>query len=383
LGVSPGLPHHDKKLSAICDHQARHPLGQNFAIGFLKEETIMNYRLLGHSGLRVSELALGTMTFGEDWGWGSSLDEARKVYEAYRAAGGNFIDTANLYTNGTSEKFVGELSQGHRQEIVLATKYTNAVPGNDANAAGNHRKSMVQSVEASLKRLKTDYIDLYWMHIWDQLTPFEEVMRAFDDLVRQGKILYAGVSDAPAWWFTQANTMATLRGWTPFIALQIEYSLIERTVERELVPAAKALGLGLTAWSPLAGGTLTGKYSSGKVKDGRYSNEMMQAMRSQGERIDKIVAAVREVADQAGRSPAQVALAWLRYRDIPVIPILGARKLAQFEDNLASLSLSLTEDQLKHLNDASQIEMGFPYDFYQREMPRNFIYGGLRDRILT
>ena len=342
----------------------------------------MNYRLLGHSGLRVSELALGTMTFGEDLGWGSSLDESRKIYEGYRAAGGNFIDTANLYTNGTSEKFVGELSQGHRQELVIATKYTNARPGNDVNAAGNHRKSMMQAVEASLKRLRTDYIDLYWMHIWDRMTPVEEVMRAFDDLVRQGKILYAGISDAPAWWFAQANTMATLRGWTPFIALQIEYSLIERTVERELVPAAKALGLGLTAWSPLAGGVLTGKYSSGKAKEDRYSNEMMQAYQAQGERIDKVVSAVGEVAGQTGRSPAQVALAWLRYRDIPVIPIIGARKLAQFEDNLASLTLSLTGDQVRHLDEASQIEMGFPYGFYENEMVRNIVYGGLRDRIL-
>ncbi|MGC1781805.1 MAG: aldo/keto reductase [Acidobacteriaceae bacterium] len=343
----------------------------------------MNYRLLGHSGLRVSELCLGTMTFGEDWGWGSSFDETRKIYEAYRAAGGNFIDTANLYTQGTSEKFVGELTQGHRQEMVIATKYTNAMPGTDANAGGNHRKNIVQSVEASLKRLKTDYIDLYWMHIWDQLTPVEEVMRGFDDLVRQGKILYAGISDAPAWWVAQANTLATLRGWTPFIALQIEYSLIERTVERELIPAAEALGLGVTAWSPLAGGTLTGKYAADKPKDGRYSNEMTKELQARGERVDRIVAAVLEVAEQTGRSAAQVALAWLRYREIPIIPILGARKLAQFEDNLASLTLSLTLDQVKHLDDASQIELGFPHDFYQRKMVRNFVYGGLRDRILA
>lgn len=342
----------------------------------------MNYRLLGRSGLRVSELALGTMTFGEDWGWGSSLEEVREIYNAYRAAGGNFIDTANMYTQGTSEKFVGELTQGHRQEMVIATKYTNAMPGSDANAGGNHRKNMMQAVEASLKRLKTDYIDLYWMHIWDQLTPVEEVMRAFDDLVRQGKILYAGVSDAPAWWFAQANTLATLRGWTSFAGLQIEYSLTQRTVERELIPAAKALGLGVTAWSPLAGGVLTGKYTGGKAKEGRYSNEMMQAHQAQGERIDRIVSTLGDVADEAGRSLAQVALAWLRYRDVPVIPILGARKLAQFEDNLASLTLSLTADQVIRLNDASRIEMGFPHDFYELDMVRNFVYAGLRDRIL-
>src|SRR6266446_2112353 len=220
----------------------------------------MNYRLLSNSGLRVSEAALGTMTFGEDWGWGSAKDEARRVYDAFREAGGNFIDTANFYTNGTSESFLGEFMEGHRQSLVMATKYSLANPGTDPNAAGNHRKNMVQAVEASLKRLQTDYIDLYWVHIWDQITPVEEVMRALDDLVRQGKVLYVGISDAPAWWIAQANTLATLRAWSPFVGLQVEYSLIERTVERELVPMAKALNLGVLAWSPLAMGLLTGKY---------------------------------------------------------------------------------------------------------------------------
>ena len=230
----------------------------------------MRYKLLGKSGLRVSELCLGTMTFGEDWGWGSPRDESRKVYDAFLEAGGNFIDTANVYTNGTSERFLGEFMSGHRDRVVLATKYSNAAPGNDPNAAGNHRKSMMQSVEASLKRLKTDYIDLYWLHIWDQITPIEEVMRAFDDLVRQGKILYAGVSDMPAWVVAKANTLAELRGWTPFVGLQIEYSLIERTPERELLPMAADLGLGVTAWSPLAGGMLTGKQlEPGGAKDSR------------------------------------------------------------------------------------------------------------------
>jgi aryl-alcohol dehydrogenase-like predicted oxidoreductase len=344
----------------------------------------MNYRLLGHSGLRVSELSLGTMTFGEEWGWGAAKDEAKKIYDAYRDAGGNFIDTANLYTNGASERLVGEFMEGHREEVVLATKYTNALPGKDPNAAGNQRKNMMQAVEASLKRLKTDYIDLYWLHIWDQITPVEEVMRAFDDLVRQGKILYAGVSDAPAWWVAQANTLASLRGWSPFIGLQIEYSLIERTVERELIPMAKALNLGLVAWSPLAGGVLTGKYDGAQPADGaRYASEMMQSFLPERERQERVVAALRKVAGETGRSLAQVALAWLRYRDIPVIPIVGARKLAQFEDNLASLSLPLTPEQVKSLDEASQIELGFPHDFYRREMVTGFIYGGLRDRILA
>ena len=174
----------------------------------------MKYRLLGNSGLRVSELALGTMTFGNDWGWGAAKDESLKVYNAFRDSGGNFVDTANIYTNGTSESFLGEFMKGHRESVVLATKYTNAAAGKDPNAAGNHRKNMMQSVEASLKRLQTHYIDLYWVHIWDQITPVEEVMRGLDDLVRQGKVLYIGISDAPAWWVAQANTLASLRGWS-------------------------------------------------------------------------------------------------------------------------------------------------------------------------
>src|SRR5260370_27185552 len=217
-----------------------------------KKEIHMKYRLLGNSGLRVSEAALGTMTFGEDWGWGTAKDEARKVSDAFREAGGNFIDTANIYTNGTSESFLGEFMEGHRQSVVLATKSTNAFPGTDPNAAGNHRKNMMQAVEASLKRLKTDYIAFYWVNIWDQITPAEEVMRGLDDLVRAGKVLYTGISDVPAWWIAQANTLAHLRGWSPFVGLQIEYSLIERTVQRELFQMAKGLTLEGTASSPLA-----------------------------------------------------------------------------------------------------------------------------------
>src|SRR5437879_638385 len=282
--------------------------------------TIMKYRLLGVSGLRVSEAALGTMTFGDEWGWGSPEAEARKVYETYREPGGNFLDTANCYTSGTSEKFVGEFIKGHRDSVVLATKYSNAAPGNDPNAAGNHRKSMMQALEASLKRLQTDYIDLYWVHIWDGITPVEEVMRGLDDIVRQGKVLYVGISDAPAWWISQANTLAHLGGWSPFVGLQIEYSLIERTVERELVPMAKALNLGLTAWSPLAGGILTGKYHGhGSSEQGRMNSEMMKAfgVGLDQQRASRVVAAVKAVSDQTGHGMAQVALAWLRYRPAP------------------------------------------------------------------
>jgi aryl-alcohol dehydrogenase-like predicted oxidoreductase len=346
----------------------------------------MRYRLLGNSGLRVSEAALGTMTFGDDWGWGAAKDESRKVYDAFREAGGNFIDTANLYTNGTSESFLGEFMQGHRHSIVMATKYTNAVPGTDPNAAGNHRKSMMQAVEASLKRLGTDYIDLYWVHVWDQITPVEEVMRGLDDLVRQGKVLYVGISDAPAWWIAQANTLAHLRGWSPFIGLQIEYSLIERTVERELIPMAKALNLGLTAWAPLSNGVLTGKYHGHRSSDqsgeaGRMNNDMLKEFVPERQRTDRIIAAVKTVSDEVGRSMAQVALAWLRYRPVPVIPIIGARKLSQLQDNLASFDLTLSADQLKTLDEASRIELGFPHDLYPKS--RTFTYGGLRDQVLV
>jgi aryl-alcohol dehydrogenase-like predicted oxidoreductase len=341
----------------------------------------MRYRLLGKSGLRVSELCLGTMTFGEDWGWGSSKDESRRILDAFLEAGGNFIDTANVYTNGTSESLLGEFLQGRRDAAVLATKYTNAMPATDPNAAGNQRKNMTRAVEASLKRLQTDYIDLYWLHIWDKITPLEEVMRAFDDLVRQGKILHAGVSDMAAWAVARANTLAELRGWTPFVGLQIEYSLVERTVERELLPMAEALGLGVTAWSPLGGGVLTGKYASSQAQDARYGTEMMKQHMPAADRTAPVVEAVQAVAREVGRSPAQVALAWLRQRPVPVIPIVGARRLEQFGDNLACIDLRLDAAQLGRLDAASRVELGFPHDFYTRDMVKALVYGGFADRI--
>jgi aryl-alcohol dehydrogenase-like predicted oxidoreductase len=241
---------------------------------------------------------------------------------------------------------------------------------------------MMRSVEASLKRLQTDYIDLYWLHIWDKITPLDEVMRGFDDLVVQGKILYAGVSDMAAWAVARANTLAELRGWTPFVGLQIEYSLIERTVERELIPMAESLGLGVTAWSPLAGGVLTGKYDQGKAEaDARMNSEMAKEFSRSDERTRAVVRAVLAVAHDVGRSPAQVALAWLRQRPTPVIPIIGARRLAQFRDNLASLDLTLNPEQVERLDKASHIELGFPHDFYSRHMVKGILYGGLRDKI--
>jgi aryl-alcohol dehydrogenase-like predicted oxidoreductase len=243
---------------------------------------------------------------------------------------------------------------------------------------------MVQAVEASLKRLQTDFIDLYWVHIWDQITPVEEVMRALDDLVRQGKALYVGISDTPAWWIAKANTLAQLRGWSPFVGLQIEYSLIERTVERELIPMAKALNLGLTAWSPLASGILTGKYHGhGSSDQGRMNSDMMKGFMPEQQRASRVVSAVKAVSDQTGRGMAQVALTWLRYRPVPVIPIIGARKLSQLQDNLASFDLSLSTEQVKTLDEASQIDLGFPYELYAKEFVRAIAYGGMRDQILA
>jgi len=273
--------------------------------------------------------------------------------------------------------------QGHRESVVLATKYSNAVPGADPNAAGNHRKSMMQAVEASLKRLQTDYIDLYWVHIWDEVTPVEEVMRGLDDLVRAGKVLYVGISDAPAWWIAGANTLAQLRGWTDFVGLQIEYSLIERTVERELIPMARAFNVGVVAWSPLASGLLTGKYHGGADKaEGRLAAEGMAQFLPEKQRADRIIAAVKSVAADLGRSMAQVALAWLRYQAVPAIPIIGARKLAQLEDNLASLDLALPAAQLKLLDAASRVDLGFPQEFYSKELVRTLRYGGVADRLV-
>src|SRR6266542_4322268 len=228
----------------------------------------MRYTLLGRSGLRVSQLCLGTMTFGEDWGWGAPKQTSKRILELYAEAGGNFIDTANKYTDGSSESFLGELLGQDRERFVLATKYTLETRPGDLNSSGNQRKNLVQSLEASLKRLKTDYVDLYWVHARDQLTPVDEVMRALDDQVRLGKILYAGVSDWPAWAVAQANTLAELHGWSPFIGLEVQYNLLERTPERDLLPMARALGLGVTAWSPLAGGMLTVKYLTDKAAGG-------------------------------------------------------------------------------------------------------------------
>ncbi|ALF52674.1 aldo/keto reductase [Nostoc piscinale CENA21] len=338
----------------------------------------MRYKLLGKSGLRVSELCLGTMTFGEDWGWGASVDESRKIFETFTEAGGNFIDTANGYTDGSSEKIVGELIAKDRERFVVATKYSfplrMAEKTGNPNGSGNHRKNLLQSLEGSLKRLNTDYIDLFWLHAWDFTTPVEEVMRSLDDVVRQGKVLYIGISDAPAWIVAQANTIAQYQGWTQFVALQIEYNLIQRTPERDLLPMAKAFDLAVTPWSPLAGGVLTGKYNKPLQpgeEQGRLSNP---AMGNVSERSIAIAEVVSQVAAEIGCSPSQVALAWLRAQSGVMIPIVGARKLSQFQDNLACLDITLSPEHLQRLNEVSQIELGFPHDFLQ--LIRDRLFGG-------
>ncbi|AVH73398.1 aldo/keto reductase [Nostoc sp. 'Lobaria pulmonaria (5183) cyanobiont'] len=339
----------------------------------------MKYKLLGKSGLRVSELSLGTMTFGEDWGWGASVDESRKIFDSYVEAGGNFIDTANGYTDGSSEKIVGELIAKERESFVVATKYSFPLQMNgkkgDPNASGNHRKNLIQSLEGSLNRLNTDYIDLFWLHAWDFTTPIEEVLRSLDDVVRQGKVLYIGISDTPAWIVSQANTIAHYQGWTQFTALQIEYSLIQRTPERDLIPMAKALDLAVTPWSPLGGGVLTGKYN----KPSQEGGEQGRVASLGGEVSEKnlaIAQVVSEVATEIGHTPSQVALAWLRAQSGVIIPIVGARKLTQFQDNLASLDVSLSPEHLQRLDEVSQIELGFPHDFLQNNDIRDRLFGG-------
>lgn len=335
----------------------------------------MRYKLLGRSGLRVSELCLGTMTFGEEWGWGAPKDECRKMFDLFRKRGGNFIDTANRYTEGTSEKFLGEFIASEREKIVLATKYTLTAPDSDVNAGGNHRKNLVQSLEASLRRLNTDYIDLYYVHIWDFTTPVEEVMRALDDMVRAGKILYAGISDTPAWIVSRANTLADLMGWTPFVALQIEYSLIERTVECELLPMARALDLAVTPWATIGSGVLTGKYNQ---KD-RSQPRRIKGESTSGRLKERNLNIASEVVKMAGEidcQPSQVAINWVRQQPGVIIPIIGARTANQLRENLDCLDHSLTNEQLNRLDEISKIEPGFPHEFAARESIRKITFGG-------
>ncbi len=336
----------------------------------------MRYKLLGKSGLRVSELALGTMTFGEEWGWGASREESRKIFDAYTNAGGNFINTANRYTEGTSEKYVGEFISADRDHFVLATKYSLFTRENDPNFSGNHRKNMMQALHASLKRLNTDYVDLYWVHAWDFLTPVEEVLRGLDDMVRAGKILYIGISDTPAWVVSRANTLAELMGWSSFAALQIQYSLVERTVERELLPMARYLYLAVTPWGVLGAGVLSGKYNLNKDAKGRAN------LRSEvGKDKLRIAQEVIKVAGKYDKTPSQVALNWVREQPGVIIPILGAKTVDQLQDNLGFLDFPLDRKDLERLERVSHIEPGFPTNFLQANYTRKLLYGGTFDQI--
>jgi aryl-alcohol dehydrogenase-like predicted oxidoreductase len=335
----------------------------------------VRYKLLGGSGLRVSELALGTMAFGEDWGWGAPKDECARMLETFAAAGGNFVDTADNYTNGTAERYLGELLGAERDRFVLATKYTLSRDPSDPNASGNHRKSLVHALDASLRRLATDYVDLLWVHIWDFLTPIEEVMRALDDQVRAGKVLYLGISDTPAWIIARANAVAEHQGWTPFVAAQTQYSLIERTVERDLVPMARALDLAVTAWSPLGMGVLTGKYGDGPAGEGRLHAERETGARLLSEANLAIARTVGEIAAELGASSAQVALSWVRSRPGVVIPLVGARNDAQLRDNLGALDIDLGEEHRARLDAVSAIELGFPNDFIVEQRESRVVLG--------
>jgi len=334
----------------------------------------MNYKLFGKSGLRVSELCLGTMGFGTEWKWGCDKDLSKQIFDTYANAGGNFIDTANRYTEGTSEKFVGDFIAKDRDHFVVATKYSLRDRSGDLNFVGNHRKNMMRSVKESLWRLNTDFIDLLWLHAWDSWTPTEEIMKGLEDLITRGMVHYIGISDTPAWIVSQANTMAELRGWNQFIGLQIEYSLIQRTVEAELLPMAKAYGMTVTPWAPLSGGALTGKYLKGD------KGRLPETSGRLGERATTITKKVVEVADQLGVTPSQLAINWTRqHKNQSVIPIVGATKVHQLQDVLDCLKFEIPADAMKQLNEVSKFELPFPQKFLTEPGVLDVLYGGVKD----
>jgi aryl-alcohol dehydrogenase-like predicted oxidoreductase len=314
------------------------------------------------------------MTFGDDWGWGAPKEESRRMFDVFVEAGGNFIDTANNYTNGTSETFIGEFTRAERDHFVIATKYTLNEYATDPNFGGNHRKNMRRSVEGSLKRLDTDHIDLLWLHMWDGMTPVDEVMRALDDLVRAGKVLYIGISDTPAWVVSQANTLADLRGWSRFVAYQGEYSLASRAPERDILPMTQAMEMGYLPWGILEGGEITGKYNSASDEPKRSSET--------SERIKNIAAVVMELAKETGHTPSQIAINWVRQRPYHMIPIIGARSEKQLKENLGCLDFELTREQIECLNQASPIDLGFPHSFLASDHVRGLIFGKTFGQIL-
>jgi aryl-alcohol dehydrogenase-like predicted oxidoreductase len=321
-----------------------------------------HYITLGRSGLRVSPFCLGAMTFGEDLGWGSSVEESQQIIDRFIEFGGNFIDTANFYTKGHSEKIIGDHVGRHsarRDRLVIATKFSgNLYPG-DPNGGGSGRKSIIAACENSLRRLQTDYIDLYWLHNWDVHTPIEETMAALEDLVRAGKVRYLGVSDTPAWKIAEANVTARFRGWSAFVGLQIEYSLLERTVEQELVPMARELGTGITPWSPLKGGVLSGKYTrdnAGRIKPDRgFIADTVFT-----DKTYAILDALGIIAKAHESTVARVALAWVQAQPGVTSTIIGARRLAQLEDNLKALDVKLSAEELGRLDALTKPTFGFP-----------------------
>ncbi|MFJ9036869.1 aldo/keto reductase [Streptomyces sp. NPDC102406] len=346
--------------------------------------TLDTYRLLGRSGLRVSPLALGTATFGTEWGWGAGQDDARKLFDTYVERGGNFIDTANTYTDGSSERMLGTFVRDRRESLVLATKYTTLRRPGDPNSGGAHRKSLFASVEASLRRLNTDYVDLLFLHVWDATTPVEEILRGLDDLVRQGKVLYVAMSNAPAWEISRMQAIADLRGWSPLVALQIEYSLINRAGERDLIPMARAMGLGVTPYSPLGGGVLSGKYSRADLtatSTGTGDSDRKSFNAGLGmvtERTLAIADTVRQVAGELDRTPAQVALAWTLRNPGVTAPVIGARTPEQLVGNLGALDIDFTADQLALLDSVSTLDLGYPHDMLASDHIRTVVHGDLK-----
>jgi len=334
------------------------------------------YVTLGRSGLRVSPLCLGAMTFGEDLGWGTSVEESQQIIDRYIELGGNFIDTANFYTRSHSEKIIGDHIGRHparRDRLVIATKFSgNLYPG-DPNGGGSGRKSLINAAENSLRRLQTDYIDLYWLHIWDANTPIEETMAALDDLVRAGKVRYVGVSDTPAWKIAQANLIARFRGWSPFIGLQVEYSLLERAVEQELAPMASEFGLGMTPWSPLKGGVLSGKYTR---EDAGQHNADRGAMVGAflNEQTYAVVDELEIIAKAHETTVASVALAWVSAQPGVSSVIIGARRLSQLDDNVRAVDVHLSADELARLGALTKPTFGFPHNML--EMAPGITNGG-------
>ncbi len=331
----------------------------------------MRYKLFGKSGLRVSELCLGAMTFGEDWGRGANKAGSQAVFDAFAEAGGNFIDTANRYTEGTSERYLGDFIQKDRDYFVVASKYSLYDDAQNPNAMGNHRKNMIRSVENSLKRLQTDFLDVLWVHAWDFTTPIEEVMRGLDDLVTRGKVHYIGISDTPAWLIARANTLAELKNWNSFVGLQIEYSLIQRTVERELIPMADFFEMAITPWSPLGAGILTGKYNQGMIEGGRLSEKSVKF----NEKNLAIARVLSDVAHELQVPPSALAVAWLMRQGQNIIPIIGARNVKQLQESLHCLNLEADENHFQKLSQISSVEMGFPYDFLNSDGLRKNLYG--------